>query len=417
MRRAIGLGIATLLFVVEAAVAQCDVARGPVKAGTDSDVGSIDLAAPLPVTIASLHEIAAARPLPQSARISPVETSLYSVTATLVALEVEADSSYRLVLSDGAGRTMIAALPASDCAAGGALAARILAARAAIETRFGQGPSTTQSLLLSVEIEGVGFFDFLQGQPGAAPNGIELYPITSIDFAPLAPATPPARRRAVVGTNPRHACPLPSVTLQLSRGSVCPGESVTLSWQASDPAASVAIPGVGANLPFAGSTIIGSTTSLVYSARATNSCGSGPDATAVLNIQATASGSINASPSSIQQNGSATIAITVSNAASWSLSSSLGNPLSPLSGVSSAAMVAYTGSRAGTDTITLTVNGQSCGAVHRSTSITVNPSTPPPPPPPSGTLRCCDGTLSPTCTSCANKQGCCSKHGGVCGCP
>src|ERR1051326_2190297 len=352
MRRAIGLGIATLLFVVEAAVAQCDVARGPVKAGTDSDVGSIDLAAPLPVTIASLHEIAAARPLPQSARISPVETSLYSVTATLVALEVEADSSYRLVLSDGAGRTMIAALPASDCAAGGALAARVLPARAAIETRFGQGPSTTQSLLLSVEIEGVGFLDFLQGQPGAAPNGIELYPITSIDFAPLAPATPPARRRAVVGTNPRHACPLPSVTLQLSRGSVCPGESVTLSWQASDPAASVAIPGVGANLPFAGSTIIGSTKSPACSARATGSFGGGAERT-----------------------------------------------------------------RRCPDTITLPVKRQSCGPVHRSTSITVNPSTPPPPPPPSGTLRCCDGTLSPTCTSCANKQGCCSKHGGVCGCP
>jgi hypothetical protein len=31
-------------------------------------------------------------------------------------------------------------------------------------------------------------------------------------------------------------------------------------------------------------------------------------------------------------------------------------------------------------------------------------------------LRCCDGTLSPTCTSCANKQGCCSGHKGVCGC-
>ncbi len=284
MHRAIGLGIAAFLFVVESAVAQCDAPRGPVKAGTDSDIRSIDVVALLPVTIEFLHQIAAPRPLPQSARIAPVETALYLVTATLVALEVEADSGYRLVLSDGAGRTMLAELPASGCTAGSPLAARILAARTALETQFGSALSTTPSLLLSVEVEGLGFLDFLQGQPGSAPNGIELHPVTSINFAPLAAATLPMRRRAVVGTNPRPACLLPSVTLQLSRSSVCPGQSVTLTWQASDPKASVAIAGVGAHLPSSGSTIVGTTTSLVYSARATNPCGSGPEATAVLNV-------------------------------------------------------------------------------------------------------------------------------------
>jgi hypothetical protein len=35
----------------------------------------------------------------------------------------------------------------------------------------------------------------------------------------------------------------------------------------------------------------------------------------------------------------------------------------------------------------------------------------------SGMLKCCDGTLSPSC-ACGRKsnRGCCSHHGGVCGC-
>lgn len=31
-------------------------------------------------------------------------------------------------------------------------------------------------------------------------------------------------------------------------------------------------------------------------------------------------------------------------------------------------------------------------------------------------LRCCDGTNSPSCTCGSPKRGCCSHHGGVCGC-
>ena len=31
-------------------------------------------------------------------------------------------------------------------------------------------------------------------------------------------------------------------------------------------------------------------------------------------------------------------------------------------------------------------------------------------------LRCCDGTLSPSCSCSGSHRGCCSRHGGVCGC-
>lgn len=34
----------------------------------------------------------------------------------------------------------------------------------------------------------------------------------------------------------------------------------------------------------------------------------------------------------------------------------------------------------------------------------------------SASLQCCDGTLSPSCTCSGSHRGCCSHHGGVCGC-
>jgi len=33
-------------------------------------------------------------------------------------------------------------------------------------------------------LHGLGYFDFLHGQDGVAPNGIELHPVTDIVFAP-----------------------------------------------------------------------------------------------------------------------------------------------------------------------------------------------------------------------------------------
>jgi hypothetical protein len=36
--------------------------------------------------------------------------------------------------------------------------------------------------------------------------------------------------------------------------------------------------------------------------------------------------------------------------------------------------------------------------------------------PPDASVKCCDGTLSPTCTCGGPRAGCCERHGGVCGC-
>jgi hypothetical protein len=175
---------------------------------------------------------------------------------------------------------------------------------------------------------------------------------------------------------------------------------------------------VGASLSATGSTTVGTTSSTAYSGHAVNSCGSGPEATAVVNIQNGATASLTTSASSVQVNDVATLTATISNASSWSIASFLGNGLVPSSGTSNGTFtINYAAFHGGSDTLTLTANGP-CGGFQRNAAIFVGSPqpTPTPTPTPSGYLRCCDGTLSPTCTSCANRQGCCSHHGGVCGC-
>jgi len=254
----------------------------------------------------------------------------------------------------------------------------------------------------------VAFFDFLHGQRGVAPNGLGLHPVTSISFRPLVPPVPPKypRRRAV---EPRRStCAIPSLVLTASKSSVCSAESVTLNWQSSDPSARVSIDGIGVGLPASGSTTVNSTVSSAYSGRAANACGTGDEAVAVVSVRsglfATLSG-----PSSLQRGATASLSCSLSAAASWSLTSTLHNSISPSSGTQSGAFSStYTASSKGTDTVTFNANGD-CGQVTRALSIFISE-------PPNQGLLCCDGTRSPTCFSCTNKQGCCSGHKGVCGC-
>jgi len=41
-----------------------------------------------------------------------------------------------------------------------------------------------QTANIPVQIKGVGMFDFLHGQTGVAPNGIELHPVLDVIFNP-----------------------------------------------------------------------------------------------------------------------------------------------------------------------------------------------------------------------------------------
>jgi hypothetical protein len=179
------------------------VERWSVKTGTDADTGAINLAE-TPISIATMRSWTAPSSLPANNRIAPYETTTWVVTATLTKYKREDDSDYHMVITDHDGNTMIAEAAAPFClGTGDPLALLIMQARNQFDNHF-SATTSFQTVSEPVRITGVGFFDFLHGQTGVAPNGIEIHPVLNIVFDPA----------PVLLTEPgtQHAIALDSVT-------------------------------------------------------------------------------------------------------------------------------------------------------------------------------------------------------------
>jgi uncharacterized membrane protein len=179
------LFLAVLLLVVPSAMfAQCGVERWSVKTGTDPDVGKINLNAPTTTTITAMRAFTAPNPIPPNNRITGPETTLWVITATLTLFKLESDSDYHLVIQDASGNTMITEIPSPSCVgAGSPFLPGITNARSEFNARF-TATTSFQTANIPVKITGVGMFDFLHGQTGVAPNGIELHAVLDIVFNP-----------------------------------------------------------------------------------------------------------------------------------------------------------------------------------------------------------------------------------------
>jgi len=162
----------------------CGVERWSVKTGTDADAGLINLSSTSPNTILTMRSWTAPNPIPANNRVAPYETTVWVLNATLTEYKLETDQDYHLVLSDASGNTMIAEIPDPACVGTGSpLAAGISNARAEFDAKF-TATSSFQTANIPVRVTGVGMFDFLHGQTGVAPNGIELHPVVDIVFNP-----------------------------------------------------------------------------------------------------------------------------------------------------------------------------------------------------------------------------------------
>jgi hypothetical protein len=166
---------------------QCGVERWSIKTGTDSGASAIDLTSSSSTTVSSLTSLSAPQPIPVGSRVSPTETTDWTINATLIEFKAENDSDYHLVISDDAGNTMIAEIPSPDCVgASSPFASAIAQARAKFDAAFTPS-SSFQHVNVPVQIKGVAMFDFLHGQTGVAPNGIEIHPVMDIIFNPTPP--------------------------------------------------------------------------------------------------------------------------------------------------------------------------------------------------------------------------------------
>jgi hypothetical protein len=193
MRRPVFLllaGILSISVLSPGVWSQCGVERWSVKTGTDSGAPSIGLSSPTPTTIANLVSLPAPNPIPVSSRVSPTETTTWTINATLTEFKLESDSDYHLVISDGSGTTMIAEIPSPNCVGTSSpFASGIAQARSKFDSAFTVS-SSFQQVNVPVQITGVAMFDFLHGQTGVAQNGIEIHPVLDIVFNPTNPPPP-----------------------------------------------------------------------------------------------------------------------------------------------------------------------------------------------------------------------------------
>jgi hypothetical protein len=113
---------------------------------------------------------------------------VYQLHATLTKYnKLEADSDHHLVLSGDSGHTMIAEIPDPACVGS---TSPLLTSIQKARDEFGAERIPTprpQTADTPVTITGVGFFDFLHGQTGVAPNNIELHAVLDVQFTAASP--------------------------------------------------------------------------------------------------------------------------------------------------------------------------------------------------------------------------------------
>ncbi len=168
----------------------CGAERWLVKTLSDPDAPKINWT-PVSATVTELGSLPRPGSLPEDHRTPPVELQVYKVKAILTDFKREKDDDFHLVLVDPDNRahTMVAEIPAPNCAEAEAIK-RLEAPRCEFLSQF---PDPGRSWSWShprpdkvgeqgalVEVTGVGFFDFEHGQNGLAPNAIELHPVLSI---------------------------------------------------------------------------------------------------------------------------------------------------------------------------------------------------------------------------------------------
>jgi hypothetical protein len=162
--------------------AACGVERWSVKTGTDPYASSVNLASYVSSTIYNFQQSTRPASLPSNGRVAPRETTQYRLSGTLTKYVRETDSDYHLVIKDSSGRTMIIELPAISCVGSGSpFGTGISHARAQFDARF-TATTSFKTTTTPVTVKGVGFWDFLHGQTGVAPNGIEIHPVLDITF-------------------------------------------------------------------------------------------------------------------------------------------------------------------------------------------------------------------------------------------
>jgi hypothetical protein len=202
MNKRLKVILGLLLFVCAVAstiayllVYRCGGERWAVKTLSDEDRGRVSPKRVL-ATVEELRKLAPPPDLPADRRVPPVELTTYVVIGKVEGIQQMSDRDFHLVISDPRDPklTMITELVDPECVRSmkSSEVVRFRRARQALISFFGvpRPYFTAERTAQVVEITGVGFFDYIHCETGAAPNGIELHPVLDIRLAPQNPAIP-----------------------------------------------------------------------------------------------------------------------------------------------------------------------------------------------------------------------------------
>ena len=170
----------------------CGTERWAVKTVSDSDWNVLVKTwhSPVAITVAALRTIHAPPrdSLPAFGRYGTVERTVYVVRAIIIGWKVEADSDLHMVIADPGKpkATMIIEVPNVHCSqmCNSPAIAAVASARAIVIATLGRPSARYRQFPIPrrATIIGVGFLDYIHGQRGVAPNGVELHPVLAVSF-------------------------------------------------------------------------------------------------------------------------------------------------------------------------------------------------------------------------------------------
>lgn len=169
--------------VVSAFGAQrCGTERWDVKTGQDQWAGEVN-PIPRPAAITWLRgQKPPAKIHSFKGRARGVEDQIFRVEASIAYAKREADGDYHVVLVDESGQSVIAEFPDPACVGRSPWKSQAAAARARLEAlALRLNARIPPRSRIHCSVTGVGFFDFIHGQTGHAPNGVELHPVLAFE--------------------------------------------------------------------------------------------------------------------------------------------------------------------------------------------------------------------------------------------
>jgi hypothetical protein len=167
------------------ASAQCGKERWNVKTLSDKDTQKVDFKHIIKTTVNSQVNLPKPVKIPKNLPRQNTEYNVYAIDCYIIEYKMEEDNDIHIVLRDlKTNATMVAEVPSPLCPE-----VQKTSSYKQFEELYnwftlniGKPGSSFKTLSkpMKVRITGVGFYDFIHGQRGMAPNGREIHPVLSI---------------------------------------------------------------------------------------------------------------------------------------------------------------------------------------------------------------------------------------------